>query len=299
MSEDDGSHSSNGNYEETSTDSSCHDEPPHKERTGRTSAQCIRVTKLPDGQRLSVTYNSRGQPIGDTKSSLSSWEAMLARSKVRIIYRNWKAVPDDVKNRLWISLKTKFLLGEDERKSRLSSMASAWTKFKSTLTTIYIRPFENDPEVLQKVPEIYKGYIPQNDWDVFLKERLSVEFKKISLKQSARRKKKKYNHRISKKGYAGLTEELKKKMGPSFDENNRDFLWKEAHKDKGGNYPDDATREVAEKIDSLDNDVKEGKVVTQGRDDVLTMALGTSEHNGRVHAAGEKQVKRQLFVSEA
>ncbi|KAF5203215.1 hypothetical protein FRX31_007198, partial [Thalictrum thalictroides] len=147
MSEDDGSHSSNGNYEETGTDSSGHDEPPHKVRTGRTAAQCIRVTKLPDGQRLSVTYNSRGQPI------------------------------DDVKNRLWISLKTKFLLGEDERKSRLSSMASAWTKFKSTLTTIYIRPFENDPDVLQKVPEIYKGYIPQNDWDVFLKERLSDEFK--------------------------------------------------------------------------------------------------------------------------
>ncbi|KAF5185056.1 hypothetical protein FRX31_025357, partial [Thalictrum thalictroides] len=234
---------------------------------------CPKVTKLRDGEpRIIVSYNSRGQPIGNTKNDLASYEGLVAR-KVRITYENWKAVPKDVKKSCWKALKVKFVLKKDERRKRVSAIGASWKKFKSLLTTKYIRPFEDDPERLRYPPKIYEKIIPQNDWEVFVKQHISDEFKLLSAKQSARRKQKVYNHRISKKGYAGLAEELKMKLGPTFDENNRSYLWKEAHKDQKGLYPNDATKEVAEKIDVLNERVMEGSINTEGKNDVLTMAL--------------------------
>ncbi|KAF5200830.1 hypothetical protein FRX31_009584 [Thalictrum thalictroides] len=191
---------------------------PRKEKKGRSATMCPKVTKLCDGEpRIIVSYNSRGQPIVILKMILPV-------------------------------TKVKFVLKKDERRKRVSAIGASWKKFKSLLTTKYIRPFEDDPERLRYPPKIYEKIIPQNDWEVFVKQRISDEFKLISAKQSARRKQKVYNHRMSKKGYAGLAEELKMKLGPTFDENNRSYLWKEAHKDQKGLYPNDATKEVAEKI---------------------------------------------------
>lgn len=41
------------------------------------------------------------------------------------------------------------------------------------------------------------------------------------------------------------------KLGSTFDENDRAFMWKAAHQDKNGLYADDDTREVAENIVSF------------------------------------------------
>ncbi|KAF5185060.1 hypothetical protein FRX31_025353 [Thalictrum thalictroides] len=125
-------------------------EPPllRKEKKGRSATMCPKVTKLRDGEpRIIVSYNSRGQPIGNTKNDLASYEGLVAR-KVRITYENWKAVPKDVKKSCWKALKVKFVLKKDERRKRVSAIGASWKKFKSLLTTKYIHPFEDDPERL-------------------------------------------------------------------------------------------------------------------------------------------------------
>ncbi|RVW72862.1 hypothetical protein CK203_057201 [Vitis vinifera] len=114
-----------------------------------------------------------------------------------------------------------------------------------------------------------------------------------SPKRKERRAKYVYIHRVSRKGYAGLQEEL---MQRQFKETiDRWVLWKLARLKKG-EY-DDVTRPVAEKIvnDELAKAVEEGKITCVGQKDILTLALGTSEHLGRVRGKGGKKKPKQFF----
>ncbi|KAI5339117.1 hypothetical protein L3X38_018389 [Prunus dulcis] len=106
------------------------------------------------------------------------------------------------------------------------------------------------------------------------------------------REKLEYNHRLSRKGYAGLEDELEETMpGVEID---RSTLWKRARQDKHGNIPDPKVAEKAKLIDELQKQVSEGKVRVDGSKDVLTMALGP-EHPGRLRGVGAGISPRQYF----
>ncbi|KAI5343172.1 hypothetical protein L3X38_011048 [Prunus dulcis] len=106
------------------------------------------------------------------------------------------------------------------------------------------------------------------------------------------REKLEYNHRLSRKGYAGLEDELEETMpGVEID---RSTLWKRARQDKHGNIPDPKVAEKAKLIDDLQKQVSEGKVRVDGSKDVLTMALGP-EHPGRLRGVGAGISPRQYF----
>ncbi|KAI5334749.1 hypothetical protein L3X38_024882 [Prunus dulcis] len=106
------------------------------------------------------------------------------------------------------------------------------------------------------------------------------------------REKLEYNHRLSRKGYAGLEDQLEETMpGVEID---RSTLWKRARQDKHGNIPDPKVAEKAKLIDELQKQVSEGKVSVYASNDVLTMALGP-EHPGRVRGVGSGISPRQYF----
>ncbi|KAI5343842.1 hypothetical protein L3X38_011718 [Prunus dulcis] len=106
------------------------------------------------------------------------------------------------------------------------------------------------------------------------------------------REKLEYNHRLSRKGYAGLEDQLEETMpGVEID---RSTLWERARQDKHGNIPDPKVAEKAKLIDELQKQVSEGKVSVHGSNDVLTMALGP-EHPGRLRAVGAGISPRQYF----
>lgn len=90
---------------------------------------------------------------------------------------------------------------------------------------------------------------------------------------------------MSKKGYAYLEEDLKKEMGLSYDDD-RSFLWLKGCEKRSGGYGDDSVKEIAEKVCKLKTQVKDGSIVIEGSCDVLTMALGTPEHTGRIRGKG-------------
>ncbi|KAK2390396.1 hypothetical protein QL285_063942 [Trifolium repens] len=52
---------------------------------------------------------------------------------------------------------------------------------------------------------------------------------------------------------------------------------------------------VAEKIDSLVEETKKGVFVSDGRNDILTAAIGTSEHGGRVRGVGKHHKLSTFF----
>ncbi|KAH1265116.1 hypothetical protein GmHk_01G000874 [Glycine max] len=66
----------------------------------------------------------------------------------------------------------------------------------------------------------------------------------------------------------------------------RHVKWKMARTKKTGQMTFEAAKEIADRIDSLDEQASQGSFVPHGRQDILTAAIGRPEHPGRVRAIG-------------
>ncbi|KAL5166171.1 hypothetical protein HKD37_18G051181 [Glycine soja] len=73
--------------------------------------------------------------------------------------------------------------------------------------------------------------------------------------------------------------------------------WKMARTKKIGEMTTEAAKEIAEKIDSFEEQATQGSFVPHGRHDVLAAAIGRPEHPGRVRAAGAGVTIKQYFGS--
>ncbi|KAL4016765.1 hypothetical protein IC575_024422 [Cucumis melo] len=162
------------------------------------------------------------------------------------------------------------------------SASRKFRTFKTTLTQKYILPSKDQPSLLQFPPKIYY-HINQEDWESFVDARLSEEWEDYSRIQRERRSKCVYNHHMSRKGYANLADELKITHDVSY----HSTLWKEARKGKNNDYFDDATRDCASRINEL--------IATNKNEDILTDALGSKEHGGRVRGVGAFVFQSQYF----
>ncbi|KAI5348375.1 hypothetical protein L3X38_001262 [Prunus dulcis] len=261
-------------------------------KTGRGMSTMPRVVKRKlQKVRPIVEYNKMGKGIGQAHIEMQSYIGVLARSRVPLVDKKWSQIPKDVKEHIWEAVDMAFVVGQGGKKSVLASAAKKWKDFKSTLTRHYILPYTNDKEKLSHPPETYK-FIEKAQWDAFVASRLSQDFESVHSQHAQIREKLEYNHRLSRKGYAGLEDELEETMpGVEID---RSTLWKRARQDKHGNIPDPKVAEKAKLIDDLQKQVSEGKVRVDGSKDVLTMALGP-EHPGRLRGVGAGISPRQYF----
>ncbi|KAI5339152.1 hypothetical protein L3X38_018424 [Prunus dulcis] len=261
-------------------------------KTGRGMSTMPRVVKRKlQKVRPIVEYNKMGKGIGQAHIEMQSYIGVLARSRVPLVDKKWSQIPKDVKEQIWEAVDMAFVVGQGGKKSVLASAAKKWKDFKSTLTRHYILPYTNDKEKLSHPPETYK-FIDKAQWDAFVASRLSQDFESVHSQHAQIREKLEYNHRLSRKGYAGLEDELEETMpGVEID---RSTLWKRARQDKHGNIPDPKVAEKAKLIDDLQKQVSEGKVRLEGSKDVLTMALGP-EHPGRLRGVGAGISPRQYF----
>ncbi|VVA35002.1 PREDICTED: unnamed product partial, partial [Prunus dulcis] len=213
--------------------------------TGRGMSTMPRVVKKKlQKLRPIVEYNKRGKGIGQAHSEMQSYIGVLARYRVPLVDKKWSQIPKDIKEQIWEAVDMAFF---------------KWKDFKSTLTRHYILPYTNDKEKLSQPPETYK-FIEKAQWDAFVASRLSKDFESVHSQHAQIREKLEYNHRLSRKGYVGLEDQLEETM-PG---------------------------------DELQKQVSEGKVGVHGSNDVLTMALGP-EHPGRLRGVGAGISPRQYF----
>ncbi|BBN67374.1 hypothetical protein Prudu_59S000100 [Prunus dulcis] len=195
-------------------------------KTGRGMSTMPRVVKRKlQKLRPIVEYNKRGKVVhwclGTLQSSTCGQEMVPN--------------PKDIKEQIWEAVDMAFVVGQGGKNSVLASAAKKWKDFKSTLTRHYILPYTNDKEKLSQPPETYK-FIEKAQWDAFVASRLSKDFESVHSQHAQIREKLEYNHRLSRKGYAGLEDQLEETMpGVEID---RSTLWKRARQDKHGNIPD-------------------------------------------------------------
>lgn len=98
-------------------------------------------------------------------------------------------------------------MGRGGKKAVMKVGGVSFRDFKSKLTCKYILPFRDNPEKLEHPPTLYNN-ITQTDWNAFVADRLDPMWDMKHKVASERRAHNKYNHRVSRKGYVGLEEEL-------------------------------------------------------------------------------------------
>ncbi|TYK22159.1 putative serine/threonine-protein kinase nek2 [Cucumis melo var. makuwa] len=197
------------------------------------------------GDKKVVRYNKDRAPIGENESKLKSFIGSATHYHVPITYMSWKSVPAELKDKIFTTVEAAFVIDPRSRKNVLQTAGISFRQFKNWLTTKYIIPHKDEPQLLQVPPEKY-SFIEQNHWEEFVRSRLSETFQEKRKLQQDRRSKNKYNHRISRKGYANLKEEM----------------------------------------DEISMNTDSSSVNRHCSNDVLTQALGTKEHNGRVRGVG-------------
>ncbi|KAE8648270.1 hypothetical protein Csa_017799, partial [Cucumis sativus] len=100
-----------------------------------------------------------------------------------------------------------FVIDPRSRKNIIQTAGISFRQFKCWLTTKYIMPHKDEPQLLQVPPEKY-SFIDQHHWAEFVRSRLCETFQEKRLLQQDRQSKNKYNHKISRKGYVNLIEEM-------------------------------------------------------------------------------------------
>ncbi|KAI3687111.1 hypothetical protein L1987_80802 [Smallanthus sonchifolius] len=213
-----------------------------------------------------ITYNKRGVPIGDGAKKLATFEGMTARTM------------------------SHFVLDPKSRKHSLQSIGTKWRNFKHILYKKFIKPHKKDPGALLNPPAIYP-FVKKEQWKLFVAHRLSKKWEDTSKKSKNVRANNKYNHRLSRKGYAGLTADMMQETDKTEEEIDRATLWKKARELKTGGF-DSNVQEIVDKIDELQNS---GCFESCGTHDVLTEALGTEEQRGHVRGLGKYVKPHQYF----
>ncbi|KAL6146109.1 hypothetical protein ACLB2K_056792 [Fragaria x ananassa] len=222
---------------------------------------------------------------GKNAADMQSYIGVLARTTIPIIFDDWRNVNDEPKEKIWEAILEAYVIPQQCRRFVLKSVGTKWREFKSTLTTHYVMPFKDSPEKLENPPDDCRC-IPKLHWSLFVEDRISEEFKELRGVQSAKRKLNKYNHRMSRKGYAQSRVELAKKLGVSIEMLDRARMWLNAHSDKDCNFSSPEVAKTAKRIETLKKQESEGSLTTVGSIDVLTLALKKPEHPGRVRGVG-------------
>ncbi|KAM6562339.1 hypothetical protein CsatB_022337 [Cannabis sativa] len=271
--------------------SNAKDENMQKKR-GATQKNNINNLKS-KGVKKNLEYNDKGQPIGDNYGEMQSYIGVRTRKTVSLNAGDWRRVSITLKNKIWEDVSGAFNIDEGMKKKVLRDAGRMMKDFKSKMTSNYIYPMAEAGMIEQlsvtpcKYPELDHA-----DWIKFVKHRLSPEFQALRKVQCKRALQNQSWHRTSRRGMHNVREDLKKELG--VDHVERCEVWIRS-REKKKSMVTDLDGQIKERINELKEKVSSGEVVVKGRDDILTLALGTPEHPGRVRAAGSSATISSWF----
>ncbi|KAL5164844.1 Protein DETOXIFICATION 34 [Glycine soja] len=219
------------------------------------------------------------------------------------------------KDLIWEDIQAEFQIPEasDSRtkKKILQIVGERWRQFKSDLTRKWALAVDKDGAD-DIVCEKYG--ISKEKWTQFCQTRRDPSWEDVRKKAQASQKQNTAPHVLSRGGYEYLEEKLmaektKKRLEEAAQSGStegiidppspirRHVKWKMARTKKTGQMTSEAAKEIADRIDSLDEQASQGSFVPHGRQDILTVAIGRPEHPGRVRAVGAGVTIKQYFGS--
>ncbi|KAL9674868.1 hypothetical protein QQ045_003067 [Rhodiola kirilowii] len=246
------------------------------------------------GTKLTVNFDSKGNPKGKNGNNWRSYLGTVARSRIPITYNDWRKVPDHYKLTLWRDATVIFDGCEPHKKHEMKVAGSIWKNFKSRLAKEYIHDAKANEDPMGE----YK-YLDKDTWTIFKEQRLSENAMKLRETNKELVKKNVYAHILGRGGYRQLeekmtTEKIAELLARGAIEEvhssvtkERHELWKRGRKKKTDEYVNDASQRVATRIDELVESSSQGPFSSRNRrHDILTEAIGTPEPKGRTRGVG-------------
>ncbi|KAH1205665.1 hypothetical protein GmHk_16G046316 [Glycine max] len=274
--------------------------PSAVKRTRKASRLRSLSTRPPSVERPVVHVDpATGKADGPHRKKLRTYLGIVARDK--------KEVPTAQKDLIWEDIQAEFDIPEasDSRTKRklLQTVGERWRQFKSDLTRKWALAVDQDG-VEDTVCEKYG--INKEKWAQFCQTRRDPSWEDVR-KAQAIQKQNTAPHVLSHGKL--LPEKTKKKLEEAAQSGSvdgvidppspvrRHIKWKMARTKKTGEMTTEVAKEIAEKIDSFEEQATQGSFVPHGRQDVLAAAIGRPEHPGRVRAAGAGVTIKKYFGS--
>ncbi|KAL5854582.1 hypothetical protein ACOSQ4_004384 [Xanthoceras sorbifolium] len=245
------------------------------------------MVKLKVNQPVEVDFNLHGQTIDGSSITLASYIGILVREHVPITLESWKKVDEQKKYMIWSSLLQYFKLLDSSKDYIFKKMGSQWRQYKSRITKKLIEASQGPGKKRALKLLKPKNVTNAGDWNEFVKQRTSEQFKERSKNFLAMRLSQKTHHTTGRMGYARLhyimkNEAKEKEKDP--EKITRVYIWIEGHKRKKNNPLSEAVQTTMDEISQLrestcppnDNNINE---------DSLTKVL-EAEKRGRVRGLG-------------
>ncbi|GKV24436.1 hypothetical protein SLEP1_g34048 [Rubroshorea leprosula] len=259
-------------------------QPTKTMKKGRGPTRCLFLNELEDGERIVVSINKLGQPIGPESSKLSSFLGTVARNgyMAPLTYLQWRHMPDSYKEKMWQHVQTKFDMDPSCKSWVMKSLANKWRDWKAELKAKHYYPHKTDEERLM---DCHPRVVP-DQWTFLVSYWNSDNAKKQCTTNKANRLKQKAKLASGSKSFARIREEERMKR-PDGKEPTRAELYILTHtRRKDGQPVDEIAAANIAKLRELATKKQNGSECSDDDNDTLCQVLGEEEDHRYVRTYG-------------
>ncbi|KAK5846523.1 hypothetical protein PVK06_002814 [Gossypium arboreum] len=274
-------------------------------RRGRGRTLLIDLYNLNSVERVKVTRNSHGQPVGQEARLLAGYLGIIARNAnmLPINYESWHNMPDSNKNQALSNIKDRFALEVSDAYIK-KALGKKWRDNKSILKKEYFKKPISLEEKLQNVPPGMLRY----QWEDTDRERVGTSSRqKQKLTHTAGSKRSSSGKKVGRLQLFYITH--RKKDGTPMSSEAAEIM--EKLKDKKVEYEATASTDSSVNFEDVDNRIinevlgpeRYGRVRFQGSGVNPTQYFGSTSHqympSGSQSQAEVQRLKDQIVQIQA
>nr|CAD1834506.1 unnamed protein product [Ananas comosus var. bracteatus] len=103
-----------------------------KSKNRRDPTRMLKIWAIRDGELLPQEFNEFDQPIGDDATKFTNFLGTVVRNgnDAPLVYKDWRQVPSEYKEKLWNIVKLKYDIEEDSMSWVMKALGKKWKDFK-------------------------------------------------------------------------------------------------------------------------------------------------------------------------